>query len=460
MKPTDAKFIGEARPTQPVMEIERHIALNVFWLAALCAISIYLAVSYASIGRPLWIDEFLHFALGSMPSTAQAWHTIQARMHDIYVGQTGGYQILDYWLLKLFGASPLWLRMPSIVSVLFMSAATAIFFHVRGFKPHWAFLAILALFCQINLMYYGGEARPYMPLAAASVGVLAYYSVPHEARRRWWPLGFIAIAWGCLMHAYFSIYWCALAIFTYWEMQGFSLRRSTLKSFFHHCNFYLSAAGIAIYFGIGAATWMRSYPNFHLDPFFYTPRSYFFSAFFCDQFRVLVGYIGDPGLSILKWVCVSLPVVALILIRCPKWRVIWAPLALIGLALALTTLLVLVSYCSHYWILSRQWVASEALCAIGVIWLAAEMAKELGRFARQMEFACILALSILLVLRCIDARGQIALGRDIPHGPAPQAVLVDKTKLPTSNDGWVAWANANVASGGPVWPIFEKFFAK
>jgi hypothetical protein len=465
VKPADSQLIIEGvRSTQlrqPFIEIERHIALNFAWLAALCAISIYLTVSYASIGRPLWLDEFLHFVLGSLHSTADAWNMIRAKMDYTYVGQTGVYQILDFWFLKLFGASAVWLRMPSIASTLFMAISTAIFFHVRGFKPHWAFLAIVALFCQTNLMYYGGEARPYMPLAAASVGVLAYYSVPYDARHRWWPLGFIAIAWGCLMHAYFSIYWFGLASLTYWEMRAFSLRNFTFKSFILHCNFYLSTFGIAIYFGLGLATWMRGGPDLHWDPFSWLPKSNFFSAFFCDQFRFIAGYAGDPHSSlVLQRAGASLLVVALILILRPKWRAIWAPLALIGLALALTMLLALVSYRNHYWILPRQWVASEALCAIGVIWFAAEIAKALGRLSGELEFTCILILSMLLIPRCIDARGQIALGHDIPHGPPPQSAIVDKTKPPTNKDGWVALANANVGSGGPVWPVFREFFGK
>ena len=44
-------------------------------------------------------------------------------------------------------------------------------------------------------MYFVGEGRTYMPLAAAVVGLLAYYFIPREERRRIGPrvLGWSAV---------------------------------------------------------------------------------------------------------------------------------------------------------------------------------------------------------------------------------------------------------------------------
>jgi hypothetical protein len=428
------------------------------WLAALGAMSLYLTIAYASVGRPLWLDEFIHFALGSCSTTAEAWATIQRRLHDIYVGQTGGYQILDFWLLKSFGSSPLWLRMPSIVSNLFMAIATAVFFHVRGFKPHWAFLAIVALFCQADLMYYGGEARPYMPLAAASVGVLAYYNIPYEARGRWWPLGLIAIAWGCIMHAYFAIYWFALASLTYWQMQSFSVRDFRVTSFIRHCNPYLSTIGVMIFFALGAATWIRGGPYTHYDPFFYIPKNYLGSAWVSTQFQFIVGYGDDTNPAFaLKCGAATCCAATLLLIFSPRWRSIRAPLALIGVALLLTGLVALISYYSRYWILSRQWIASDALCAIGLIWLAAEASNVIGKSSAKLEFAFTLILALLLASRFEQARDRIPADISFHQRIAPKLPNLGPGQLPKDNDGWVALANANVAHGGPVWPIFRKY---
>jgi hypothetical protein len=246
------------------------MAFQLASIAVLCAMAVYLVVSYASIGRPIWLDEFVQFGLGSHLSTEDVWNTFRQKYGDHFTGQTGAYMIIDYWLLKLFGASAFWLRIPSVASALFMAYATIVFFHVRGFEPFWSLLAILALFCQSNLMHYAGEARPYMPLAAASVGVLAYYSIPYSMRGKWWAfsLGLVAILLGALMHAYFPVYWLALACFTFWDVQGYSIREFNLASFIRHCNPLLSAIGAILYFSIGTATWMRGGPDLHLDPFF------------------------------------------------------------------------------------------------------------------------------------------------------------------------------------------------
>lgn len=139
MKPSVGLIDQQARTAAPglsryavvssaLFQPERHIAFKVASLTALCAMSLYLVFAYSSLGRPIWIDEFLHFALGSQLSTADAWATIRATVRGINFGQTGAYMIADYWLLKLFGASAFWLRLPSIASALFMALATIIFF--------------------------------------------------------------------------------------------------------------------------------------------------------------------------------------------------------------------------------------------------------------------------------------------------------------------------------------------
>src|ERR1700741_4257591 len=84
--------------------------------ALLALLSGALILVYASTGRPLWIDEFLHFAFGAFRSTVSAWHAIRHSIASINFGQTGIYMLLDYWLLKAFGANAVALRLPSILS--------------------------------------------------------------------------------------------------------------------------------------------------------------------------------------------------------------------------------------------------------------------------------------------------------------------------------------------------------
>ena len=51
-------------------------------------------------GRPIWIDEFVHFAFGAFGSTSEAWAAITTSINGVNHGQTGVYMLIDYWLFS------------------------------------------------------------------------------------------------------------------------------------------------------------------------------------------------------------------------------------------------------------------------------------------------------------------------------------------------------------------------
>ncbi len=61
------------------------------WLtiAILVPAAAYIMAAYSSLTRPIWIDEFLHYALGSHRSTAEAWLSINDTLPTFNHGQTG-----------------------------------------------------------------------------------------------------------------------------------------------------------------------------------------------------------------------------------------------------------------------------------------------------------------------------------------------------------------------------------
>ena len=166
-----------------------------------------LIVLYASIGRPLWIDEFLHFAFGGFTSTHSAWHAIRHSIGEFNFGQTGVYMLVDYWLLKLFGANLIALRLPSILSAGLMLWAGFEFLTKRRYGPLWQVNLIACYLGQATLMYYTGEARPYMALAGASVGAFTYYILTPEERgsRSVRILGWLSILWGAAITPIFCL---------------------------------------------------------------------------------------------------------------------------------------------------------------------------------------------------------------------------------------------------------------
>jgi hypothetical protein len=67
---------------------------------------------YSQYRHPIWIDEFLHFALGAFSGPDDGWEVIQQTILSFNFSQTGIYMMADFWLLKLFGADALALRLP------------------------------------------------------------------------------------------------------------------------------------------------------------------------------------------------------------------------------------------------------------------------------------------------------------------------------------------------------------
>jgi hypothetical protein len=103
-------------------EIEPRRAAGVDGLAAVGfpALSVLVVLVYGSFGSPIWIDEFLHFALGAFPTTGDAWRALSPTLPTFNHGQTAAYMLLDSALLRAFGADLVALRAPSLVSGLLL----------------------------------------------------------------------------------------------------------------------------------------------------------------------------------------------------------------------------------------------------------------------------------------------------------------------------------------------------
>lgn len=426
------------------------------------AMALLVIALYAGFGRPIWIDEFLHFALGGYDSVLDVLAVIRKTTTEVNHGQTGTYMLLDYLLLEIFGATAVALRLPSLLSGIFLLLSAFLFFKARriGFIGRIGFL--LAIVGQADLMHYVGEARPYMPLAASAVGVLAYYLVPPEdrGRRTVAVTGWVSVLLGASMHPYFPAYWFSIALFCYWSACFDGRRTASIPDALAFVNLPLSIAGTALVFGIGALTWLRDGPSFAFDPFEWMAFGLWATFTGLSHFQ----FIPDHALAFI----VAAGVVPLLYLAAPRWAKpvlhgLVAPCVLILLALALSVLVGAASYVRHYWILPRQWVASAALVPIGVVWLACEVSRQFGRLsplaAGAFAAAALYGLS-LTTLPVMQAKAVELQGRMAPP-PVPLAVMPPPPEsAPSDNDGWVALANRNIEAGGPVWTIFRLYYIR
>ncbi|MEB3311723.1 MAG: hypothetical protein VKJ02_15975 [Snowella sp.] len=462
----------------------------IIFLLLLCLSCVVL---HSSFGRPLWIDEFLHFAFGSYKTTPEAWGMISQSILGVNHGQTGIYMLINYWLMQLFGANTFWLRFPSIISGLFLFLATLYLFRLWGLPFLWQVMGILALASQTQLMYFVGEARPYMPLVTAAVCTLGYYSTPLSQRSR--PIftlfGLFSILMGVLFHPYFSVYWLAIIVFTYCQKLIEAGEKFSVYSVLEHVNIPLSVMGTIVYFYLGSLTWLRGRPDFEftLDPFQFVKKDQLIIPFikwghFEFLQKLLYPFFLYPFLIV--------TILILIVIFSKNHQRVYlkniiSPVLLIIMALSISIFLSYISFRSNYWILTRQWVASIALVSLGFIWFAYKVSKLLWKNHVILAFLwmilCFAPIGIkftevaktnsqlmgerLAKTATLSPESQDSFKdlESIEYFDKPETLKSWLSKINAANnsgkptsDYWVSLANKNIQQGGKVWKGFRSFY--
>lgn len=424
---------------------------------------------YAPFDRVIWIDEFLHFAFASFDITADAWAAIKRSASNVNHGQTGIYMLVNYWTLKYFGADLLYLRAPSLVSAVLLCYFSGTLIKIRGFGLVWQVFAVFIVSCQVELMYFAGEARPYMPLATATMGTLVYYLASEQQRAslELKIIGIFSVLLGVLMHPYFSLYWLAIVLFGFWVSWLEGETELNAKGLLRRINLPLCVFGSIIYFTVASQTWLRGSPSFDRNPFHFMPLSELPRLFVWQHST----FMGTYEASVWGLFLVSLTSLGFVFCR-KKLQVdirpVIAATLLIWLALGLTVLLSLLSYYQNYWILTRQWIASIALVSIGFVWFAAEFLKTvIGFLPRPMRQISEALFFLLLALYCwrnnesnISARWN-ELTTHLKRPEAVQQTDLQPTMVtcPIDPHLWVELANRNIKAGGPVWPIFQYYYS-
>ncbi|MBD2653313.1 hypothetical protein H6G45_07380 [Synechocystis sp. FACHB-383] len=437
---------------------------------------------YSSFGRPLWIDEFLHFALGSYETTGEAWHVIRESILEINHGQTGIYMIINYWLMQIFGASTFWLRFPSLLSGLGLMLSTLYLFRLWQISFLWQFIGIMALGSQTQLMYFVGEARPYMPLVSATVCTLAYYSTPINLRSKFIfkIFGTLSVLIGVLFHPYFCIYWLGIVIFTYLQKLIEATEKFSFKSAIQHINVLLLLGGCLIFILLGESTWLRGgfSEKTNLDPFQWIKSEQLFTSFFqLNHLEFLQSFLFPLIIASMTPV---LLVACIPRLRSNYFKSFVSPILLMIFALAASILLSYISYLSNYWIMSRQWVASMALFPLGFVWLGYRISVFFSRINSFLallwiaiffspiifRFGQVIEWNIKLISEDIS---QVEYQKKCPLLSSEQLKYLESIdyfgvpnniKNEEANEYWVCLANQNVRYGGKVWKGFRSFYGK
>ena len=127
----------------------------------------------------------------------------------------------------------------------------------------------------------------------------------------------------------------------------------------------------------------------------------------------------------------------------------------------LTMVISWMSYHNHYWILSRQWIASIAISCCAVIWLLGTIENSLSERWPKLAWT----VGLLVTIYAVDhVRPAIETQLNKIAGWVEEQNEAAR-QHPTFKPGmrgadWVPFANENIRLGGPVWPIFRRFYAR
>lgn len=443
------------RASEPRVSFRSGGNLGTLGLIALGAGILFL---FMGVWRPIWLDELFHFALGGM-DFEYAVKTIDYTTIEVGFGQTGVYIFFDWALMQLFGASSVALRLPSLVSTAMLLTSAVVFIRAKGYGLKWQYLMLLALASHSFLMWFTAEARPYMPLAASTTTLLAYYALPlsvrHKASVRLFAL--FGFTFGSVMHPYWILMAPLVALFSL----SIAVREGTIggrpRDLLRFINPWFMGTSLVLYLVVGQLTWMRKSIYFGFDPLYIMKTwSAVVTAFFVDHFT-------STAIPLPIWpILISVTVLVIVVVRPRGASALFAPVILILIALASSAVISAMSIRSGYWVLERQWVAGMALSAIGSVWFFATLFRlSARRFPLALEALVVAFVAVTLLTFSLVVSQQL---HSIADDRRAQAVFHADSRTPEElsikNEGndAVYSANVNIARGGRVWQDFISWY--
>jgi MFS family permease len=433
-------------------------------------VAVFITISYSGFGKPIWIDEFLHFAFGAM-DTSEAVATLNGSLGaGVNWGQTPTMFMLDHILLTNFGANLWVLRLPSAIAGFLLIMLAVYFLRLRGIGRTFQWLMIAAFAAQGNFMAYVGEARPFMLMASTAVALLVFFSLDLKQRRTWLGvlIGVYAIAFGAMVHPYWVIFLVLTVIFGL-SIRGLSVANQySFRIAIKESSPIWIGIGIVIYAVTAITSWAKAQSTFTTNPYEFVESPLgavrlIVSTHF--QFLELPTEWGIPYLPpwqdlfniprILIFMLIATTLVYLIRSNV-KNRKLLAPLVLLGFGVFSTLAFSLLTLHRSYWIVQRQWLGGIALSTVAIIWLIAVLWNR--DQSNRRNFGSALALLVTLVIAC-NAIGSLSRQIEVirTHNDAflefqqETRDEEDLIQFARESGSWVYVANVNAVRGGKVW---------
>lgn len=426
--------------------------------ALVCLAILGSVMLWARLARPLWFDEVCQFSLAGMSYEDAVVSVVRTTGSGFNFSQTGTFYLADWVLPHLMGVSTLSVRLPSILCAALLLASAALMFRALGFGVGWQLIVVLALASTSSLMYYAGEARHYMPLAAFAVATFAFYvrRAVGQLNRTTWALGILGLIVGSVWHPYWIVFTIAAVGFGYVAMRHEPVGggREPLLRFATPA---LLVPAVVAYLAVGMFTWLKGAQPRGNNPFEYLVSSgEVVREFISGHLRL------TQGNEVVAVLVVLASVGGLVLARA-QWRAIEPPVTLMAVGIASSVLFIAVSYVREHWILGRQWTAGIALFVIGLTWLMASFwrlasAKWSDRALDVVvlrviasSFAVWIAVSTVITVST-SRQDEAQWSQFWAAVQADQRTPQQVAAAAQTSDDWVYLANLNVQRGGQPWP--------
>lgn len=459
-----AALVGGPNEFSPVQTSQKQRSrADSFWPWLI--ISGLMAIIMGAFDRPLQIDEVLHYALAAF-QPGEVLGVIQQSTIGINHGQTGVMMVADYVLLRLTGPETWALRLPTVLGTFLLLVSAVQFMRLRSFSWHWQALTVLALIGNINLIYHAGVARPYMLLAACTIGTFTYYQARVQDAANLRIMGWTSVVVGCLIQPYFPVMWLLVLVFSLYFRVARNRQRLGFRSAISIANPALLVTGLALYLSISVATWLRKPRSFDFDPLASWNGSVLgllrsFVGNHLGSFGEMSLAPGLPPVAIFAVGCLSILLITAFVWARAKWTFeMTQALVLLTAGIATSALFSLLSVRQSYWIVPRQWVAGMALASVAIVWFFAEFSRTNHQYFARITtgfftVTIILAAAFSLVNRYSEWRENSSYWESLSRETRTSQQAFDQSP---DNDGWVNIANLEILRREGFSPIFRDIY--
>lgn len=414
------------------------------------AVIALLSVVFSGFNRPIWIDEYLHFAMAGIP-WGQTFELMASTNANINHGQTWLHQTLSVATLNILGAGTIGLRFVSWVATICMLVAFYALLQTFSVPPILKLLFAGVLVAIPTTAFELGNSRAYiflMTATAVSTWVL-FSTMILEKTSLFHVVTFTsAVLLGAMSHPYFPVVLCGIV--AAFLMSQFLVTRNFI--FIREKRivrlFLISVLAGVVSVVAGYFTWMRGSPDFSGgDPFEWLPVG-------IEFFTIAT--------ILLSLVAITLVVFAAIpqshSRRIPIEPKLAAGLTLVILGLALALFFSWVSIAREFLVLPRYWLSGIILFSLGLtLLLAYLLEKSKTRPAFRAQFIVVSILTAVALGSGIT-REAVAIQLNSQYWFDLGISQLGEAVNNPSNFFSIA-GNLNIKCGGVVWPEHSLFYS-